>query len=186
MTALHAILPPPNRGIALRLLPLLAMTACVTPVPVEDCSWDAAGELMLRSPEQVAPGGHVDGDPLPYGTPPQGGVPYIPLQVLMLDGAEVTERLEVIGTLTDLDSGEELAAAEQSSAFFCTNTGPYLGYWFGNELHLRAPGHTLEELRGRRVQAEVSVWPDPEGDALVLRIDGVLEWSLGPGAQEGG
>ena len=125
-------------------------------------------------PVGLAFDGFVDGEPLPYGNPPQGGAPYAPLRVRVsgLEGLDVGVHLEA--TATDADDGAFLGEASLDTRLVCANVGDSAGMWTGADVHLRFPGWSLEDLAGRSAEVEVTA-TDLEGAAVDAVLVGLLQ-----------
>lgn len=163
----------------------LGLVACGAPsddpdVPVDPCAPD--GEPALAFGQQLALGAMEDGDPVAYGIPPQGGAPYVPVEVRVRADLVELERLPVVATVWDAE-GEALGSASETRAFLCANVGPHLGWRYGGEVHARFDGWSLDALRGLAVTVEV-VATLPDGTDVASSHPGTLAWTLGPGAED--
>jgi len=139
------------------------------PPPCEDL---AAPELQL-TPAGVEFGAFVDGGPLLYGTPPQGGAPYSPFNARAAGLVDLDEGAHVEMWAVDAQDGAELGSAGYDLRFVCANVGEAAGWWVGSELHLRFDGWELDELEGRVAEVVVEV-ADPGGATVSARLSGLL------------
>lgn len=153
------------------LLPVLLLAACEPPER-PPCATDA-DPLLEAKPAEAAFGEHLAGDPLLYGTPPQGGAPYAPvdLRVSGLEGMAEGVLIELYGT--DLDSGELLGTLQYPTRLVCANVGDSAGSWLANDVHHRFYGWELADLAGRAMALEVTV-TDLEDNAVSTTLEATL------------
>jgi hypothetical protein len=147
--------------------------------PPEDCVWADTPAVQVGADVAVAPVGADD--EIGYGNPPQGGAPYSPFQVRVhasWDPEGDLPRWQVHGSATDRATGEEIATGDQPSSFFCSNTGPHMGWLYGGELHLRFWDQALADLAGRTVDLAFTVTL-ADGSVLSATGGGTLAWTLG-------
>jgi hypothetical protein len=152
---------------------ILALLACA-PDPIEQTPCEQEGHPGLQlAPSDLDFGDFEDGDPLMYGTPPQGGAPYSPFHARAsgLDGLDETTVVNI--RAVDLDDGEELGDISYDVRFVCANVGDAAGSWVGSDLHLRFEGWSLEDLKGRSTEVTMTVTA-PGGDEADAALDGFL------------
>lgn len=141
----------------------------------DGCAADAS-ELRLGQ-DVVGEGAHAVGEPLNYGRPPQGGAPYLPIQ-LMLRGPVAEGVPRWLTEASVAEGGVVLGSLAQSQAWLCSNTGPIEGWRYGGEVHLRFDGRSLEELEGVEVEVVIDV-ALPDGGVAHASTTGALAWTLG-------
>lgn len=124
-------------------------------------------------PSGLAFDAFTDGDPLPYGDPPQGGAPYAPLRVRVSGLTDLDEGAHFDVIATDLDDDAALGEVSLDTRLVCANVGDSAGTWTGADLHLRFPGWSLDDLEGRSAEVRVSA-ADTSGDAVDAVLVGLL------------
>ena len=139
-------------------------------VITEDCVPSPAPNLQIA---QQGPYGLKDGDPLWFGLPPQGGVPYAPFRFRVdgLNEADLGTAVSLVAT--DADSGEHLGDIELVHRFVCANVGEDAGSYVAGEIHLRFWDYRLKELDGRTADV-VATLVDSLGLPSVARYTGPL------------
>ena len=150
--------------------------------PPEDTAGHGTGvDLIACSPSptptleiaQQGPYGLVDGEPLWFGLPPQGGVPYAPFR-LRLEGLNFPDQGSSVSVVaTDVDTGERLGDIELQHRFICSNIGDDAGRYVAGEVHLRFWDYRLKELDGRTAEVVATVSDGPNEPA-VARYTGPL------------
>jgi hypothetical protein len=141
-----------------------------TQVVLEDCAPSSVPDLQIA---QEGPYGLKDGDPLWFGLPPQGGVPYAPFR-FRIDGLNAAERGTSVSVVaTDADSGERLGDIELVHRFVCANVGEDAGSYVAGEIHLRFWDYRLKELDGRTAEVVATV-EDSLGLPSVSRYKGPM------------
>lgn len=152
---------------------LLLLVACVD-APTELPPCETVGDPDLEvAPSDLDFGAFTDGDPLYYGTPPQGGAPYSPFHARATGLAGLDDGAVVDLSAVDRDDGAALGAITYDVRFVCANVGASAGTWVGSDLHLRFEGWALEDLAGRRAELTVEV-SDLAGTSVAATLDGVL------------
>lgn len=154
------------------MLLLLGLGCGPEPAPPPPCEDIGAPGLEL-TPAGVDFGAFVDGGPLLYGTPPQGGAPYSPFNARASGLVDLDEGAHVRMWAVDTDDGADLGAAAYDLRFVCANVGDAAGWWVGSELHLRFEGWELDALEGRSAEVTVEV-SDLSGAAVQASVEGVL------------
>jgi hypothetical protein len=117
------------------------------------------------------PDGVVD-----FGIPPQGGSPYAPFEVRLVDApfAEAY-RIEMSATI----DGETYDTPPYMERFVCANVGEQAGTRYTPDLHMRFFGSEPPELDARDVSMTFSAFIG--GDLVAERtVEGTLDWTLGP------
>jgi hypothetical protein len=127
------------------------------PEPVDPCLPHDQPTLEIAQ-EEGAPFGLLDGDPIFYGHPPQGGAPYAPFRMRLSGLADLTEvGAAVLAVAVDTHTGETLGTAELNHRWICANVGDDAGFHVGADVHMRFYGWTLEELVGREADLQLLV-----------------------------
>lgn len=124
-------------------------------------------------PAGLAFDGFVDGEPLPYGNPPQGGAPYAPLRVRVAGLADLDLGVHLDVIATDADEGTALGGASLDTRLVCANVGDSAGMWTGADVHLRFPGWSLDDLEGRTAEVVLTA-ADPDGEVVQAQLLGLL------------
>lgn len=146
-----------------------------------DCQ--AEGEPVLELGRDLGREGPLTGPAaLDYGHPPQGGAPYLPLELRARGPLVPGLRVPVLAEATGPD-GEILGDADVGTVFLCSNTGPHAGWWFGGEIHVRFWGRALEDLEGLPVDVRFTVEP-PDDPPFSAEVRGTLAWTLGVGGTD--
>lgn len=164
-----------------RPLALALMAACSGPDPDPGTDTDVplpcrpgTGAVLELSHHDSAWGALSDGDPLYYGHPPQGGAPYSPFQVRLLDVPDADLGVVIETSAVEVGTGEVLGSGTYTERLICSNAGENEGWWVGAEVHMRYFGWELDELEGRRARVRVSVrWSEDEAP-LDEGYEGVL------------
>jgi len=137
---------------------------------LQDCVPSPTPQLEIS---QQGSYGLVDGDPLWFGLPPQGGVPYAPFR-LRIDGLNRADLgTSVWITATDVETEERLGDIELVHRFVCANVGEDEGQHVAGEIHLRFWDYRLKELDGRTAEVVAKV-EDPFGLSSVTRHTGPM------------
>ncbi len=150
---------------------LLLLGGCAPGGPETPC--EADGEPTLEVvPTDLAFGAFVDGDPLLFGPPPQGGAPYTPLKVRAsgLAGLGTGATIDLWGS--DLE-GEDLGEVSYETRFVCANVGDSAGTWVASDVHFRYFGWDLDALGGRIAELTTRV-TDTSGAELEVTLQGPL------------
>jgi hypothetical protein len=153
---------------------ILLALACTDPDALEQTPCEELGSPGLElAPSDLDWGEFEDGDPLLYGTPPQGGAPYSPFKARAsgLDGLDETTVVNLHAV--DLDDGATLGDVSYDVRFVCANVGVAAGSWVGSDLHLRFNGWSLDALAGRSAEVTMTV-TTPGGDEVDAALEGVL------------
>jgi hypothetical protein len=153
---------------------ILLVLACAGPAPVEQTPCEELGSPGLElAPSDLDFGDFEDGDPLMYGTPPQGGAPYSPFKARAsgIDGLDETTNVNIHAV--DLDDGTMLGDISYDVRFVCANVGDAAGSWVGSDLHLRFNGWALEDLAGRSAEVTMTVTAQ-SGDEVDAALEGLL------------
>jgi hypothetical protein len=121
-----------------------------------------------------------DGADVPYGTPPQGGAPYAPLQVVVRGPTSGDDPPVAWARATDVDVGEVIGTDHLEPdpgtpvrSWVCSNVGAFSGWWYAGEVHLRFWDLPLDELEGRDVRFDVRITL-PGGAVAEASATGVL------------
>ena len=148
--------------------------ACAGADPHEQTPCEELGSPGVElAPSDLEFGDFHDGDPLLYGTPPQGGAPYSPFKARAsgMDGLDETTVVNLHAA--DLDDGTELGDISYDVRFVCANVGAAAGSWVGSDLHLRFQGWSLEDLAGRSAEVTMTV-TTANGDEQDTALEGLL------------
>ena len=153
---------------------ILALVLACAQDPIEQTPCEELGAPGLElAPSDLDFGDFEDGDPLLYGTPPQGGAPYSPFKA-RASGIEDLDQTSVVNLhAVDVDDGTELGDISYDVRFVCANVGDAAGSWVGSDLHLRFQGWSLEDLAGRSTEVTMTV-TTANGDSQDTALEGLL------------
>lgn len=125
------------------------------------------------SPSDVSFAEYLEGDPLPYGIPPQGGAPYTPLHARVF-GLDLAEGATVALWGEDPSDGAALGELDLVHRLVCANVGDSAGAWVASDLHFRFLGWSLDDLAGRSAAITVRI-TSADGEAVEATVKGPLE-----------
>jgi hypothetical protein len=150
----------------------LVLACAPEPVELPPCEESADPGLDV-APSDLDFGVFQDGDPLLYGTPPQGGAPFSPFHARASGLDSLDEGSKVTLRAMDSDDGSNLGSIDYDVRFVCANVGDAAGSWVGSDLHLRFEGWSLEDLAGRSAEVTMTV-TDLDGDSIEAALEGRL------------
>jgi hypothetical protein len=160
------------RGRRWAVTALLAGFGCAAETEEPPCT--VSGDPGLEvAPADVDFGGFVDGDPLYYGVPPQGGALYSPFHARVAGVTDLDEGALVSLTGTDPADGTVIAQTDYELRLVCANVGESAGQWLGTDLHLRFGDWRIDDLVGRAMRLELAV-SNLDGDEAIASLEGVL------------
>lgn len=150
----------------------VALAACEE---LEGTPCEAVAEpSVVAAPAGVAFGAWVDGEPLFYGVPPQGGAPYTPLHARAAGLSDPQDGVTITLSGTDADSGEELGFVEIPTRLLCANVGDDAGTWVAADVHFRYFGWEMDALSGRTAEITFEI-ADLDGNVVSDVLVGVLD-----------
>ncbi len=147
--------------------------ACAGPEVARPACDDVGDRAAAVAPAGVAYDDLAEGDPLPYGTPPQGGSPYSPFHVRTSGLVDLGEGASVRLVAEDIDGDVLLGDTTYELRMVCANVGDDAGSWVGSDLHQRFDGYDLDGLEGREVRITATV-ADRVGGSVSDSLIGVL------------
>lgn len=151
---------------------MIFLLACAVEPEGPPC--EVSGDPGLEvAPADVDFGAFVDGDPLEYGVPPQGGALYSPFHARVHGVTDLDEGALIVLTGTDPTDGSLIAETEYELRLVCANVGDSAGQWLGTDLHLRFGEWTIEELVGQVMALELQI-ANLQGDSVSASLEGVL------------
>jgi hypothetical protein len=151
---------------------LALVLACAGEADGPPCE-QAGDPALAAAPADVDFGAFEDGDPLAYGTPPQGGAPYSPFHVQATGLVGLDDAAVVTLHAVDPDDSSVLGDIRYDTRFVCANIGESAGSWIGSDLHLRFDGWELDDLDARHAEVTFEV-ADLEGATVDTTLRGVL------------
>jgi hypothetical protein len=165
-------------------LALLGLFGCKEPIPTEPSGLcpetdDPMIEVAQRSAEAGAEWGMVDGDPVKFGIPPQGGAPYAPFDLRLIGMPSSNDGYAVVTDAIRTSDGERVGEGRYVQRFICANVGANEGTRFAAEFHMRFFGFEPPELADEEVEIYISVTPDG-GETVETTFTSPLDWVLGP------
>lgn len=135
---------------------------------------EVSGEPALEvAPADVDFGAFVEGDPLYYGVPPQGGALYSPFHARVNGVSDLDEGAVIRLTGTDPADDTVIAETEYELRLVCANVGDSAGQWLGTDLHLRFGEWTMEELAGRAMALTLEI-NNLDGAGVTAALEGLL------------
>ncbi len=147
-----------------------SLLACKPDAPCgegSDPSIDVAQQGAWNIPE-----GEVD-----MGIPPQGGAPYAPFEVRLID-VEIADMYRI--TMEAEVDGETYVTPPYIERFVCRNVGEEAGTRYTPDLHMRFFGTDPPSLDGKRATLRFEAWVDTEAPVASRTLEVTLRWTLGP------
>ena len=152
---------------------LLALAACTgDPVDGGPCpAGDSPTIDVAQGEEWNVPSGVIE-----FGIPPQGGSPYVPFEIRLVE-APFAEAYRIV--MTASIDGQAYETPPYNERFVCRNVGEESGTRYSPDLHMRFFGSEPPELDGRDLSMTFEAFV---GDDLVAerQLSGTLDWVLGP------
>jgi len=161
------------------MIVLVALLACKQPVPTPFDGPCPQLDDPLIEVRQGESWGMIDGDPIEFGIPPQGGAPYAPFDLRLVGVAPSPDGYTVITEATLQSTGDLVGTGEYEQRFVCANVGENEGTRFASEFHTRFFGFEPDQLAGEWVDVEIQVVP-AGAQPVVAAFSGPLDWVLGP------